>query len=306
MLPPHSGCSPTASSRAACGSLGALGEQVGLDAEAAARGVLTIANVQMANAIRSITVEVGEDPRQAALVAFGGAGPLFGTLLARELEITQVVVPSYAGNFSAWGLLSQDLTRAAARTMVTDLGEEGLSSANARLAELFSLLRERTAAVASLGEAVYEAGLDLRYEGQEYSLTVQPPLADERIVASPAELTEIFVRSYERTYGHTMEAPIQIVAVRATSRTELPRKDVGAATTNGDRSSSESMSVEAFSFAEERRLHFDVVSRASLPVGATLAGPAIVTEETATTYIDSGFGLEVHPSGALLINDGGA
>ncbi len=288
---------------AARASLAALGEKVGLDAESAAQGVLTIANVQMANAIRSITVEVGEDPRQAALVAFGGAGPLFGTLLARELEITRVVVPSHAGNFSAFGLLSQDLTRAAARTMVTDLGEEGLASANLLLVDLFSLLRERTAAVANLGEAVYEAGLDLRYEGQEYSLTVQPPLADERIAASPTELGEIFVRSYERTYGHTMEAPIQIVAVRATSRTELPRKDVGAAVADGNGRSPELVPMEAFSFAEKRRLSFDVVGRSALPVGATLAGPAIVTEETATTYLDSGFRLEVHPSGALLITD---
>ncbi|MCY4087253.1 MAG: hypothetical protein OXG37_10360 [Actinomycetia bacterium] len=71
--------------------------------------------------------------------------------------------------------------------MVTGLGEEGLTSANARLADLFRLLRERTATVAGLGKAVYEAGIDLRYEGQEYSLTVQPPLADEQIAASVTE-----------------------------------------------------------------------------------------------------------------------
>lgn len=79
---------------AARASVAALGETVGLDGESVAQGVLTIANAQMANAIRSITVEVGEDPRQAALVAFGGAGPLFGTLLARELEIARIVVPA--------------------------------------------------------------------------------------------------------------------------------------------------------------------------------------------------------------------
>ena len=77
--------------------------------------MLTIAAANMANAIREITVEQGQDPRRCALMPFGGAGPLFGTLLARELEIARIVVPPYAGNFSAWGLLGADLVRTAGR-----------------------------------------------------------------------------------------------------------------------------------------------------------------------------------------------
>lgn len=100
-----------------------------------------------------------------------------------------------------------------------------------------------------------------------------------------------------------MDAPRQIVAVRATSRTELPRKDVSAVSSNGDARSSAPTAVEAFSFTKERRLSFDVVGRSTLPIGTTVTGPAIATEETATTYLDAGFRIEVDPSGALLVND---
>jgi len=98
-----------------------LAEQLGFEVDDVARGIMTIAAANMANAIREITVEQGQDPRRATLAPFGGAGPLFGTLLARELEIKQIVVPPYAGNFSAWGLLGADLTQSAARTRIMKL-----------------------------------------------------------------------------------------------------------------------------------------------------------------------------------------
>src|SRR5207302_648458 len=83
-----------------------------------AGGGLTIAAASMADAIREITVEQGRDPREAVLVAFGGAGPLFATLLADELDIDRVVVPRHAGNFSAWGLLGADVTRERSATRI--------------------------------------------------------------------------------------------------------------------------------------------------------------------------------------------
>src|SRR5204863_266810 len=79
----------------------------------------------MANAIREITIERGQDPREAKLMPFGGAGPLFGTLLAHELELSDIVVLPYDGNFSAWGLLGADLTQTAARTRLMRLSGEG-------------------------------------------------------------------------------------------------------------------------------------------------------------------------------------
>src|SRR5437588_6964555 len=98
-------------------------------AEEAARGVITIAAASMADAIREITVEQGRDPREAVLVAFGGAGPLFATLLADELDIARVVVPRHAGNFSAWGLLGADVTRERSATRIIRLSDDSVARA---------------------------------------------------------------------------------------------------------------------------------------------------------------------------------
>ena len=132
-----SGCSARGSSRAGSRSTGTalsprcepLAERLELGVEEVARGVLTIAAANMANAIREITIERGRDPRGAALMPFGGAGPLFGTLLARELEIREIVLPPHAGNFSAWGLLGADLTQTAARTRIMRLEDGAVGSA---------------------------------------------------------------------------------------------------------------------------------------------------------------------------------
>ena len=96
---------------------------------------MRVAGASMAGAMRAVSVEVGEDPRDGALIAYGGAGPLLASLLARELSIKTVVVPNYAGNFSAWGLLEQDVVRSAALTIVSRLDREGIAPGRGRAAQ---------------------------------------------------------------------------------------------------------------------------------------------------------------------------
>ncbi len=127
-------------------ALAPVADTLGFSLEVTARGILTIANANMANAIREITVEQGQDPRRATLLPFGGAGPLFGTLLARELDIRKLIIPPYAGNFSAWGLLGSDLRRTAARTRILPLSAPSLLEVNEVLAELFAELAGRAEA----------------------------------------------------------------------------------------------------------------------------------------------------------------
>ena len=161
---------------------------------------MEITAVAMANAIRAILEEVGEDPREAALLAFGGAGPLFGTLLARELDIRTIVVPNYAGNFSAWGLLLQDLSRAAARTVVTPLTEGGASKPRRRSSATWKpsspRAAPRPARHSQLGDARRQPP-DLRYQGQEYFLTVDVPFAAGVISGDLAAATAAFESDYE-------------------------------------------------------------------------------------------------------------
>jgi N-methylhydantoinase A len=275
----------------AVSALEPLAGALGMDVDEAARGVLRIANAAMADAIREITIEQGRDPREAALVAFGGAGPLFAPLLASELGVRRIVVPPNAGIFSAWGLLSSDLTRTASRTRILPLDADGLAAADQGLGELF----------AGLGEATRrEVRLDLRYVGQEHSLTLTCPSQDGRLDVDPDALRDLFEEAYERTFAHLMDEKVEVVCLRAAAVRPLPRPGEGRPAAS-DLAPPDS--VEAWSFAREERLPFAVVARDSLAEGAGLEGPAIVVEPTATTYLDAGLRATVHAAGSLLIEE---
>ena len=287
----------------ALAALEPLAEQLGFEVDDVARGVLTIANANMANAIREITVEQGQDPRRMTLVAFGGAGPLFATLLARELEIEQIAIPPYAGNFSAWGLLGADLTQTAARTRIMKLGDDALHNANRILAELFATLASR-AVIANGHGSSREVDLDMRYAGQEYTITVPVQSSgDGQIVASVQDIQDAFTREYDRTFGHTMDEKVEIVSVRATLRTPLPRRSEEHLSRAAQPDGHRPRTLEAYSFTRDRRLQFQVVDRSTLGVDGVVTGPAIILEETATTYLDAEFEARVHSSGALYIAD---
>ncbi|MCW2952930.1 MAG: hyuA [Conexibacter sp.] len=283
---------------ASTAALERLGRELGLDAEKTAQGILTIANAAMAFAIRSVTIEQGQDPREASILAFGGAGPLFGTLLAEELGVGRVVVPKHAGNFSAWGLLGQDLTRSRALTSIRTLDAEGVAAANASLATMFAELAED-------GSDALEPALDLRYVGQEYTLTVHPRADPDGAIAEDAqEIETTFRRDYERTFGHRLDVPVEIVSMRATARTSLPRKANESSAVGG--TVRPRRSLEAYSFTQEERVTFGVVDRAGLDVSEFVEGPLIVLEETTTTYVDVGYRVHVHPSGTMIIEKKGA
>jgi len=279
-------------------ALAPLADSLGFGIEETARGIMTIATANMANAIREITIERGQDPRRASLMPFGGAGPLFGTMLARELEIGRIVVPSYAGNFSAWGLLGASLTQTAARTRITRLAEGAEDGVDAILAELFEVLDRRAAG----RDYVREIALDMRYVGQEHSLTVSVP-GDGRLGTSLAEVRERFVADYDRTFDHTLEEEIEIVSIRAVVRTALPRRAAEqnrAASTNGGPPATGT--VEAWSFTRGERMPFALLDRAAID-DEGLDGPAIVLEETATTYLDAGFHAARGAGDVLTITD---
>ena len=281
-----------------------LAQRFSMDDDGIAIGIITIATAQMADAIREMTGERGQDPREAVLLAFGGAGPLFATLLAQELGMRRVVVPPHAGNFSAWGLLGQDVVRSSASTSVASLTEDGLVSAGRELLRLFERLAARSVALGP--DQQYEASLDMRYVGQDYTLTIPVSFDETRgvIEGDPTSTARAFGEEYQRVFGHALDEAVEIVSVRATLRTPLPRgKRQPAASDAVDGQIPTGRTVRAWSFTRGMHADFALVNRGSLAVGSSLDGPAIVLEETATTYVDEGFDLEVHPSGALLISN---
>ena len=280
-------------------ALAPLAERLEMSVASVARGVITVSSAAMADAIREITVERGLDPREASLVVFGGAGPLFGTLLARELSIGQVVVPPHAGNFSAWGLLGADSTRETAMTFLRPLTEETIAEADIRVAEL---LASMPPARREAQPSAQEISADVRYRGQEHSLTVPFPRASEtRGKGRVAALAEVFGRRYRDTYLHELDHELELVALRASTRTPSGLREwppLPSATHSPER-----RTVTSFSFSLESVVEFALVERASLGRGEVLAGPAIISEQTTTTYLDAGFVAQVHDSGCLLLRN---
>ena len=193
-------------------ALAPLAQRLQQPIENVARGILLISSSAMANAIREITVERGYDPREAPIIAFGGAGPLFATLLARELESRTAIIPPAGGNFSAWGLIGADVVRESARTLVDPLTDASLAAARAVLAEMFTVIAGRS----GLDDGEREGALDLRYCGQEHTITT--PLTDQDAAGS---LAQRFRDRYASTYLHELEHDIEVVAVRASLRTRV-------------------------------------------------------------------------------------
>ena len=270
-----------------------------------ATGVIRIVAAQMADAIRSVTIERGRDPREAALVAFGGAGPLFGTVLADELGVSTVVIPPHAGNFSAVGLLGADLARSASRTRVMRLSADGLTGARSLAEELFAALDAR--GTASARRTVREVHLDLRFVGQEHSLTVPAPTnASGGVDTDPEPVAQRFLEDYERAFGSTLDEELEIVCVRSIATTPLERQAIPAAGGNGRVPAAAPVRAAAWSFTLGDRVDFDVIDRDQLAPGAIVEGPAILREKTTTTYVDAGYRASVHTGGSLLISRGGA
>ncbi|MFI6322899.1 hydantoinase/oxoprolinase family protein [Nonomuraea sp. NPDC050556] len=274
---------------AAFDAVSSLAAELGMETEALAQGICDVANAKMAQAIRTLTVEHGVEPREFALVAFGGAGAMHAVFIARELGIGEVVVPRFPGAFSAWGMLEADVRRDLAQPYFVsgaDLVPEDLS---ARLALMES---EALEALAAQGVPVdrrrVEHAVDMRYEGQDFTLTIPagPALSLERLAADLAE-------AHTSRYGHaTPEAPVELVALRTTGFGSFVK---GPALSSEPQDGPRAV----------RDVIFDGVAHPTPVVRRSaveeLAGPAIVVEETATTVIPPGCLARVDGNGFLII-----
>jgi len=280
-------------------ALNSVGSQIGMSAFDAAKGILKIGSANMADAIREITIEQGIDPRELKLLAFGGAGPLMSNLIANELDIKEIIVPPYSGNFSAWGLLGADLLQMNARTKILRLSDEAISECNDILKELFKELEQRQKIDFSTSSQIKEIALDMRWMGQEHTITLK--LEDEKdgnISMDTETLKNKFVEEYQKTFGSKLDTIIEIVSTRASLRVELPRKsesgkidEVGIEVSNSQ--------IECYSFTEDKKIQFDLVARSK--IDSKVSGPLIIIESTAITYVDINYDIDKDSNGNLIL-----
>lgn len=271
-------------------ALARLGERLGLSAQDAALGVVRVADTEMVRALRLISVERGLDPRDFALVAFGGAGGLHACALAEDLGCRTVLVPRAAGVLSALGLAISDVRHDHVAAFLRTIDGDGYADLEPALASAFEDL-EATAR-AALDHARLERFADLRYAGQSFELTVPGSTA--------SELEAAFHGAHERRYGHRIDdEPVEIVSVRvvATQAGAVPDLREAGAVVGGEAGPAETREVLLPGGAVVAVVHH----RTAMGTGARVAGPAVVEFPEATCLVRPEWSGEVDEVGTLVL-----
>lgn len=272
-----------------------IAEGMGTSIEAAALGIVRVANAAMVRALRRTTVERGIDGRQCTLIAFGGAGPMHAVDVAATYGIAHIVVPAHSSMFSALGCISADMSYSQQQTVrmpVTDWDA-------ARLARTRETLRQRLCA------PLVDAGYDLediriqevaavRYTGQSYALEICDPALGE-----PDVLGRAFLALHEKLYGFATAEPWQLEALRV--RAFVPRSADTPAARAPVRGEPKPVKVSSCLFGAGEAVATPRHDRAQLVVGKPLPGPIIVEDDYSTIVVPQGAVLEPDAAGHLHI-----
>jgi len=275
-------------------ALSGVAEKLGIDATEAARGIVRIANNNMVNALKLVSLNRGHDPRDFTLVAFGGGGAMHGVALGQELGVKKVVVPAGASVFSAWGMMMSDLRR---DYFVTRLAELTPGSA-AGIEAIFSETEERARAqFAAEGVAADKVRMlrygKFRYQNQEHTTEVLIPdgaITDERL----ADIQAAFHETYEREYTYRLGAPVEMVGIHLVASAEVGKLTMARREPSGTPAEAALKGHRDVDYALEGIHRAAIYDGTKLEPGMAFSGPAIV-EDPGTTVV-------IHPGNRVAID----
>ncbi len=276
-----------------------IGHDLGLDAYEAAFAIVEVANSKMAGQLRLISIERGYDPREFALVMYGGAGPLHANAIFKQLGLAKAVVPFYPGLICAMGCLIADVRHDFVRTINRRVDRLDVEEVHQIFAEH---LARGTALIAE--EGVFTEGMaclheaEMNYDGQIHQISVLLASA----TPSVADIETAFEQEYRRKYGAVLKrAPVRLMSLRTTVLGVRPKIDLRRFVTS-------TATTLADARLKARRVYFDrlwwetpVYDRLGLPVGAQLIGPAIVEQRDSTVVIEPGTTAAVDMYGNLIL-----
>lgn len=250
----------------------------------AARGIVRIANNNMVNAIKLISVNRGHDPRDFSLIAFGGGGGMHACSLAKELNIKKVIIPKLSGVFSAWGMLLSDLRRDYLQTQIVELSPEGASQVNDRLTML-----EEKAIQDFTSENIDRSRMHFlrygrcRYQNQEHSVEIVLP--DGEITAEQIEaIRERFYTDYEQEYTYRLAAPVELVGYHLIAIAEVDKLKPKKLPATGRKTKEAVKGYREVDFIEAGIHRATIYDGDALEPGMSFIGPAII-EESGTTVV---------------------
>jgi len=282
-------------------------EPLGLSIEAAAHGIVEIANTAMVNALRLVSVQRGHDPRDFILMGFGGAGPAHVVRLAEQAGIPQVLIPAEPGTTSALGLLVTDVRMESSATLIERSDQIELSKITNEFERLENSGRiAHSSAASASGEPIFERSIEMRYWGQSFELSV--PVPDRKIIDADwmSELIESFHESHNTAYGFRADdEPVELVNLRLTTigkiaRPQLRKLDIISPNAKVAIKGKRPVYFGTDS-SEGGVIHTTVYDRPKLPAGSVFNGPAIVEEPDCTTVIQPSWSVTVDDFGNLLI-----
>lgn len=269
-----------------------IADKLRLSLPEAAAGILAVARSNMTTATREILIGQGHDPRDFALVSYGGGGGIFAAGIARDLAVSRVVIPPQPGVFSALGMLSMDIVHAYAQTHARSMDALDVGELNRIYQEMenrgFAMLKKEGIPE---GAIEYRRSLDMCYEGQGHSVEVPVPEGDLE-ESSKAEITGRFHNLHQVRYGHRMDRTPKTINVRA--------RVIGKIVKAPLKPYPENPAIPEDAFKPARDVYFEgrfgpwrVLERSRLPAGNALDGPVIVEEPHHTTVVWPGQKLRI-------------
>jgi len=277
-----------------------LAEPLAVDTRTAAAAVIDVVNHAMAEVLKIVSIQRGHDPRDFALAAFGGAGPLHAAALASELGIAEVICPPIPGAFSALGLVGTDLKRDYVRTLYTTA-----TAADPKAVEAaFVALESRGAAMLDRAGVAparrrFERAVDARYPRQSHELMIPvPPRSVD--AAALAEIAAAFHDRHLHTYGHDNRSePVQIVSIRVTAIGATPplliRDAVAPSGTDAVKGKRQLW------FRETGVIDATIYDRRRMPAGLEVAGPVVIESLESTILVPPGWQAKMNADGFVLL-----
>jgi len=276
---------------------------LGIDLQEAAAGMYRVINANMANGVREITVKRGLDPREFVMVVAGGAGPLHACMIASELEIPTLLVPSTASILCATGMLLCDLQHDFVRSCVVQLDDAATGRVRG-LVDVMTAAGERQLQTEGVSEVAHQVFLDLRYLGQYHEVTVEWPGGGLE-GADLGGVARAFHAEHNRLYGYDLAeqgSPLELINVRVrsvgrTDKPALPRVGMGCEdVSSAVKSHRRAYVPERGEFAEVR-----VLDGHRLVAGNRFAGPALVERVDTTVFVSASYDAEVDGLGSILL-----
>jgi len=264
-----------------------LAAGLGVSVEAAAQGVIDLANEHMHQALRLMSVGRGHDPREATLLSFGGAGGLHVCELADGLGMRAALVPAAAGVLSALGMLAVGPGRQLVKSLRLGVEQLDAATVEAAYATLEAQGRAELAAEGARGALALTRTVDLCYEGQSTTLNLPWQTVDS--------LADAFHAAHATRYGHRLDAPVQLVTLRLRLQAEAPPLSLGLQAQAGEAGTDEPVPVHGHG-------EVPVWRRAALAAAGTQHGPLIVSDPTGTTWVAPGWRVETDGQGHLRLS----